>query len=96
MRLNLSDYDHDGYTDIMLGGNFIQSKPEVGTYNASFGTLFKGSADGSLHFVPNAKAGFRIDGAVRDIEDIRIDDNNVLIFTRNGNTIYTIDYARQK
>ena len=94
--IKISDYDHDGYSDIIVGGNFMQSKPEAGTYNASFGALFKGSADGSLHFVPNAKAGFHIDGAVRDIEDIRIDDNNVLIFTRNGNNIYSIDYARQK
>jgi hypothetical protein len=94
--IKITDFDNDGFTDIIMGGNFIQSKPEVGSYNAGFGALFKGSEDGSLTFVPNAEAGFHVDGAVRDIEDIRIEEKNVLIFTRNNNSIYSIEYARQK
>ena len=40
--IKTGDFDHDGYIDIVVGGNFSQSKPEVGTYKASFGTLLKG------------------------------------------------------
>jgi hypothetical protein len=35
------DFDHDGNLDILLGGNFAESKPEVGQYQAGFGTLLQ-------------------------------------------------------
>ena len=93
--IKAEDFDGDGYKDIIVGGNFSQSKPEVGTYNAGFGTFFRGSESGGFHFVPNAEAGFHIDGEVRDIEEVRIGDSNVLVFTRNNNSIYSIEYAKQ-
>ena len=92
--IKTGDFNGDGYTDIIVGGNFNQSKPEVGTYNAGFGTFFKGSANGVLHFVPNAEAGFRIDGAIRDIEEVKIGNKNVLIFARNNQEVYCIEYAK--
>lgn len=94
--LKTGDFDGDGKVDIMLGGNFSESKPEVGTYNANFGALFKGLGKGGFQFIPNSKAGFRIEGAVRDIEDVRIGDSNVLLFTRNNTKIYSIEYVKQQ
>ena len=93
--MHTGDFNNDGNIDIVLGGNFNQSKPGVGTYNASFGTFFRGIGNGAFKFVPNSQAGFRIDGAVRDIEDIRIGNSNVLIFTRNNREIYTIEYGEK-
>jgi len=86
------DFDNDGKVDIVLGGNFNQSKPEVGTYNANFGALFKGLGEGLFQFIPNSEAGFRIEGNIRDVEELQIENKKVLVFTRNNRRIYTIEY----
>lgn len=86
------DYDHDGNKDILIGGNFSESKPEVGTYHASFGALFHGIGDGKFQFVPNSKAGFKIEGNIRDVKEIKIGNKNVLVVTRNNHEIYKIEY----
>ena len=46
--ISVSDYDGDGKADILLGGNFYQSKPEVGIYDASYGLLLKGDGKGNF------------------------------------------------
>ena len=94
--IKTGDFDSDGNPDFILGGNFSESKPEVGTYNANFGTLFQGRGNGHFQFIPNSKAGFRIDGDVRDVEEVKIGSKNVLIFTRNNREIYTIEYDEKQ
>ena len=89
------DFNIDGFIDIIIGGYFDQSKPDLGSYNASFGTYLMGLGNSQFEFVPNAKAGISIDGAVRDIENVRIADSNVLIFTINSNKIYSVEYGKQ-
>ena len=94
--IETGDFNRDGYTDILVGGNFAQAKPEVGTYKASFGSLFQGTGDGTLNFIPNKDAGFSIDGSIRSIEKVSIGERNVLIIARNNQQIYTIEYAKPK
>jgi hypothetical protein len=47
------DFDKDGNTDILMGGNFYQSKPETGIYDASYGTMLKGDGKGNFISLPN-------------------------------------------
>jgi hypothetical protein len=65
------DFDNDGNIDILMGGNFYQSKPEVGIYDASYGTLLKGDGKGNFVTVPAQRSGINIRGAIRDIEEIK-------------------------
>ena len=94
--IKTGDFDSDGNVDIILGGNFSESKPEVGTYNANFGTLFLGRGNGELQFIPNSEAGFRIGGNIRDVEEVQIGSKNVLVFTRNNHEICTIEYGKKQ
>ncbi len=94
--LKAGDFDRDGLTDILVGGNFIQSKPEVGSYSAGFGALFKGLDNGAFEFVPNSKAGFQIYGAIRNVVEIKVGNKNVLVFTRNNDTIYSMAYVNHQ
>ena len=89
------DFDRDGTSDLLLGGNFSESKPEVGTYLASFGTLLRGLGNGEFETVPNSKTGFRIRGNIRDIEEVKIDNKNVLVITRNNREIYKMEYVEK-
>src|SRR5690606_29391541 len=42
------DFDGDGLTDIVLGGNLYRVQPEVGRYDASRGLFLKGGGDGTF------------------------------------------------
>ena len=64
------DFDGDGKMDLLVGGNFYESKPEVGIYDASYGLLLKGDGRGGFVPVPAEKSGFFVKGAVRDIEKV--------------------------
>jgi hypothetical protein len=89
------DFDHDGNLDILLGGNFAESKPEVGQYQAGFGTLLQGMENGTFRYVPNSEAGFKIKGNIRNIEEIVVGNKNVLVFTRNNREIYKMAYVEK-
>ena len=56
------DFDKDGNIDILMGGNFYESKPEVGIYDASYGILLKGDGKGNFTAVPAQQSGINIRG----------------------------------
>ncbi|HEY6978476.1 MAG TPA: FG-GAP-like repeat-containing protein, partial [Chitinophagaceae bacterium] len=78
------DFDKDGNIDILMGGNFYQSKPEVGIYDASYGTLLKGDGKGNFTAVPAQQSGLNVRGAVRDIQEIKTGKKKIIIFALNN------------
>jgi hypothetical protein len=78
------DYDGDGKQDIIIGGNFYQSKPEVGIYDASYGLLLKGDGKGNFISVKSSQSGFFLKGAVRDILLLKNKKSNLVIVARNN------------
>lgn len=82
----IDDIDIDGNLDLMLGGNLYRVKPEVGRYDASYGTFLKGDGFGNFVTVPNRDCGLKLDGEVRDIKRIKVGKNNLILVTRNNDT----------
>ena len=80
----VNDYDGDGKQDILLGGNFYQSKPEAGIYDASYGLLLKGDGKGGFTAIHTNKSGFFLKGAVRDIMTIKTKKKNLVVVARNN------------
>jgi hypothetical protein len=80
------DIDKDGNIDLLLGGNQYRVKPEVGRYDASYGTLLKGDGKGKFKAVPNKDCGLMIDGEVRDIRRIKVGNDNLILVARNNDT----------
>jgi len=87
-----ADVDKDGNTDILLGGNFYQSKPEVGIYDASYGLLLKGDGKGHFSAVPPALSGFFTIGAVRDIVSLKSRNKQLLLVAKNNDRIQTFQF----
>jgi hypothetical protein len=81
------DFDGDGKADLLLGGNFYQSKPEVGIYDASYGLLLKGDGKGGFTPVPIENSGFFAKGAVRDIILLKNGKRNLIITAKNSDTV---------
>jgi hypothetical protein len=80
------DIDKDGNIDLLLGGNQYRVKPEVGRYDASYGTFLKGDGKGKFITVPNKDCGLMIDGEVRDITRIKVGNDNLILVARNNDT----------
>jgi len=81
------DFDKDGNTDILLGGNFYESKPEVGIYDASYGILLKGDGKGNFRALPAQQSGISIRGAVRDIIVVRVGKKKIILVAENNGPI---------
>lgn len=87
-----TDIDEDGNVDLLLGGNFYQSKPEVGIYDASYGLLLKGDGKGRFNPVPPAQSGFFTMGAVRDIVPVKRKNKQLLLVAKNNDSIQMFQF----
>jgi len=85
--LSAGDFDHDGHTDLLIGGNFYQSKPEAGIYDASYGLFLKGNGKGDFTPLSPEKSGFFVKGAVRDIATAKTKHQPIFIVAKNNDSI---------
>src|SRR6185503_602790 len=88
--IEVFDANADGHADILLGGNQHRVKPEMGRYDASYGTLLFGNGTGDFKFVPGRSAGLSIDGEVRDIITVKVGRRNILMCSRNNSSVVAL------
>ena len=88
----VSDFDKDGNVDILMGGNFYQSKPEVGIYDASYGALLKGDGKGNFRPLPAQQSGINIRGAVRDMVMIKMAKKKWALIAKNNDKVQLIEF----
>ena len=79
------DFDGDGRTDLLVGGNFYGVIPVIGRYDASYGLMLRGSRDGRLVPVDIEESNLVIDGEVRDIKALRGPNGERLIAVARNN-----------
>lgn len=80
----IADFNKDGNDDIILGGNFSKSKPEIGIYEASYGLYLRGSGNGSFHELSSKESGIRINGEIRNFEYLELNDGSYLMVVKNN------------
>lgn len=85
----IEDFNKDGRNDIWLAGNFYGLKPEVGRLDASKGILLLGQED---HSYIQSSLTTNVTGEVRDVVKMKIKDKNILMVSRNNDTITTLTY----
>jgi hypothetical protein len=90
--INATDVNGDGNIDLILGGNFYESKPEAGIYDASYGLLLTGNGKGQFTAQHAARSGLHTKGAVRDMVTIKTGKKNLLIVARNNNVPELYNY----
>lgn len=81
------DFNQDGNPDIILGGNLYNSKPEVGRYDASYGTFLAGDGKGGFRYLPPAATGLKLEGEVRDFLRIKSATGDLLLVARNNSNM---------
>lgn len=85
--LFVDDLTGDGNSEIVMGGNLYNSKPETGRYDASYGVVFSVIGD-SLVEIPSAESGFHLDGQIRSIKQVNSERfGNILLIARNNDSL---------
>jgi len=80
----VGDFDGDGRTDILLGGNQHGVPPMLGRYDASHGLLLRGHGDGRFTAVDARRSGIAIEGQIRDLSHVRHASGRAVVVARNN------------
>ncbi|VAW17424.1 FIG00693527: hypothetical protein [hydrothermal vent metagenome] len=81
---DVADYNGDGNLDILLGGNLYNVKPEVGRYDASYGSFLLGDGRGGFRNIPPRLSGFHLNGEIRDIMEVKTTTGEILVASRSN------------
>src|SRR5688572_29746203 len=79
------DIDNDGIMDLLLAGNEYQAEVMNGRYDASYGCFLKGNRNKSFTSVPSGESGFILDGDVKDMAIIRMQNGKKMILAAVNN-----------
>ena len=90
----VEDMDHDGNLDILIGGNFYRSKPEMGIYDGSYGLVLKGNGLGSFAPLKAEKSGFLVKGEIRDFLHMKVNDTDLILVARNNDSLLIFSYLK--
>jgi hypothetical protein len=81
--LYLSDFDKDGFEDILVAGNDYKISTQLGRLDAFHGILLINDQKG--FFTIKNEQSFDISGQVRDIQEIKVNGISYLIISTNNN-----------
>jgi enediyne biosynthesis protein E4 len=79
--LLLEDLDGDGISDLIVGGNQYQVKPQFGRYDASECFFFKGKLTGQ-NFTFDRGISLGVKGQVRDIQSVDLKEDKLILFAK--------------
>ena len=88
------DFNGDGNTDLLLGGNLYNVKPEVGRYDASYGSFLAGDGKGGFINIPARESGFRLEGEIRDIMEIDAAGGRLIVVARSNDPFQVFKVLR--
>jgi hypothetical protein len=82
-----ADVNGDGHTDLILGGNLLAVKPEVGRMDALHGLVLTGDGKGNFTPLSSLQSGVKLEGEVRHVRKIQSKGKTHLAFVRNQESI---------
>jgi len=91
------DFDGDGKTDLLVGGNLYGVIPVLGRYDASYGLMLRGDGKGGFTSVDMEKSGIAIDGQVRDMRVLRgANGERLILVARNNDRVMVLRQPARK
>jgi hypothetical protein len=90
----IDDFNKDGISDFIAGGNFYSNQINIGKCDASYGHLLTlNNNDDKLMWNTLNESGFAIDGEVRDIKILKGSDNQKwIIVSFNDKRVEVFNY----
>ena len=91
------DFDGDGKTDLIVGGNLFGVMPMLGRYDASYGLMLRGDGKGAFTSVDMEKSNIVIDGQVRDMKLLRgAKGGRLILVARNNDRLVVLRQVTTK
>jgi hypothetical protein len=88
------DFDRDGHTDVVLGGNFYGVQPARGRYDADYGTYLRGNGRGGLKAVEPGESGLWLEGEIRKLRLIQNANHPMIVAGRNNDSLQFVAFDR--
>ena len=85
--LLIDDVNNDGRKDIVAGGNLYGLKPELGRYDADYGTVLLGNGENGFTYLSPQQSGFFYQGQVRDIATAKTKKGKLMLVSRNNESL---------
>ena len=82
--IEVSDFDHDGKLDVLLAGNFFDSLPEWGRFDANYGVMLQGLGKGKFAVKSSQQTGFKSMGQVRKMSIVKGKGGNFVVLAKNN------------
>jgi hypothetical protein len=95
----IADLNGDGKKDIVLGGNQMKARPEMGIDAGSYGMVFINQGNLHFNYLQNSKSGICESGEIRDIRSLKLGQEQCILISKNNELvkIYKINnVAKQK
>ena len=92
------DVNHDGYGDIVCGGNFFELLPQFCRLDASYGNVLINDGKGNFSVLPSAQSGIEVRNETRDIVSFVSRHSQYLLFLENNDypVLYKLNEATDK
>ena len=78
------DFNNDGFEDILSVGNFFGNTPEIGRFDASYGSFLEGNTKHEFNYIEPRISGFSVKGEARDIKSIKVGNEKWILVSRNN------------
>jgi enediyne biosynthesis protein E4 len=78
------DINNDGKLDLILAGNFPDCLPQFGRLDANSGIVLLNKGNGVMEELASIKSGLNVSGVVRDIQNVKQKNIDLLLFLRNN------------
>lgn len=90
--IGIDDYNNDGKTDILLGGNIEKTRIKIGKIDANYGVLLTGDGKGNFNYMPQLSSGLNVNGCVKDIISLPSKGKKRILFSINNQRPVVYNY----
>ena len=95
-RILIEDYNKDGNLDALVAGNLHASEVETPRNDAGIGLLLEGNGKGGFNPVLSRESGFYAPGDVKDMESVKIGNEEYLILVKNSDFVQLVKWENGK
>ncbi len=78
-----------------MGGTFFDVKPEIGRYDDMQGLVLLGDGKGEFKALTSGVSGLKVDGEIKKILTIRSRSGELILFSRNDQSLKLYGISKQ-
>ena len=87
-----TDFNKDGYKDLLIAGNLYGSEVETTRNDASEGLMLIGKGNGAFESLGPDESGFKASGDVKDLKMLTMGKNKLILVTNNNNAMQAFKF----